>query len=245
MQQVLIVDADRVAARMLGSILAELSLESMIVGSARAALEALQTTTFDLALLETQLPDGAGCELALELRARRYRGLMVFVSAQASLAELLRGYAVGADDYIVKPYDPAIMLAKLTVLVRRWAAMDAQPLGARLRVGDAALDLGTLTYTSAVAPSVVVTPTELRLLECLMRNPEVVISRETLLERGWGQASDVDSNTVDVYIRRLRQKLEVDPCQPTYLQTVRGLGYVFRPPSMSLPGETVAALLAA
>jgi DNA-binding response OmpR family regulator len=96
-----------------------------------------------------------------------------------------------------------------------------------LRVGDAELDLRTLTYRSAITPPTVLTPTESRLLECLMRNVQIVISRETLIERVWGEDFMGETNRVDVYIRRLRSKIEGHANRGRYLHTVRGAGYAF------------------
>jgi DNA-binding response OmpR family regulator len=113
-------------------------------------------------------------------------------------------------------------------VLRRANQADQQPLGSVLRVDDAELSLGELTYRSAVTPPVILTPTEMRLLEVLMRNSWIVIGRETLIERVWGYDFVGDTNRVDVYIRRVRRKIEPDPQQPRYLHTVRGIGYVFR-----------------
>lgn len=229
MARALVVDPDRFGANVFRCILDELGLDATLVGTAREALDVFRPDAFDFIVLEAKLPDRDGIEFAVELRGRRYHGPLVFISAKAELRDLLRGYAAGADDYIVKPYEPAEIVAKVGAIMRRCSAADAQPLGARVRVGDAELNVGTLTYSSPAAGSAQLSATELRILECLMRNPAVVIGRDTLIERVWGYDFEGESNRVDVYIRRVRRKIEPDPERPCYLHTVRGLGYVFRP----------------
>lgn len=250
MAQALIVEPDRMAAQMLGCVLAETGLAIQIVGTARAALDAARAQDIHVITLEAELPDRDGVDLALELRGRRYRGPLVFITARDTLPDLLRGYGAGADDYVAKPYEPAALIARLQALLRRCASSDAQPLGERIRVDDAELAVNELTFRSATTDTVALTPTELRLLECLMRNPEVVIGRETLIERVWGYDYEGDINRVDACVARLRRKIEAEPEQPRYLHTVRGFGYVFRPERArrvaenALPRPASAALLA-
>ena len=102
-------------------------------------------------------------------------------------------------------------------------------MGTLLRVDDAELSIAELSYSSALVERVVLTPTEMRILECLMRNARIVISRERLIERVWGYDLEGDTNRLDVYIRRVRRKIETNTAQPKYLQTIRGVGFVFRP----------------
>jgi two-component system response regulator RegX3 len=97
-----------------------------------------------------------------------------------------------------------------------------------VEVGDTALDVGQLQFTALGRRSALLTPTEMKILECLMRNANAVISRETLIERTWGYDYEGGSNRVDVYIRRLRKKIEEVPDDPLFIHTVRGLGYVYR-----------------
>jgi DNA-binding response OmpR family regulator len=115
-----------------------------------------------------------------------------------------------------------------------------------LRAGDAELSIGNLTYSSSTVSPTLLTPTEMRILECLMRNHRIIISRETLIERVWGYEFIGDTNRVDVYIRRVRRKIEPDPATPRYLHTVRGIGYVFRVDSdeNAAPDEGGGALTA-
>jgi DNA-binding response OmpR family regulator len=120
------------------------------------------------------------------------------------------------------------LVARIQSVIRRFRLARPQPHGTILRVGDAELSLNTLRYSSRVTPSVELTPTELRILECLMREAERIVSREKLMDEIWGLDGVDDTNRVDVYMRRLRRKIERDPTNPEYLLTLRGSGYVFR-----------------
>jgi DNA-binding response OmpR family regulator len=128
----------------------------------------------------------------------------------------------------VKPFEPLEVIARINSAVRRHEKNDQLVFGTVVRVDDAELLIGELTYNSSVVSGVLMTPTEMQILECLMRNSRIVLSRETLIERVWGYDFAGETNRVDVYIHRLRHKIEADPAQPRYLHTVRGLGYVFR-----------------
>src|SRR5262249_48213867 len=112
-----------------------------------------------------------------------------------------------------------------------YRSADYQALGTLLKVGDAELAIGALTFRVAGRQPAALTPTEMRLLECLMRNQGLAISREILIERTWGHDLVGESNRVDVYIRRLRKKVERDAAAPEYIHTVKGVGYTFRPPA--------------
>jgi len=182
----------------------------------------------DAILLEILLHEGDGFALCEALRARGYRGAIVFLSRRQDLADRLRAFEAGADDFVGWPAEPAELLARLEVAVRRAKAFDAQPLGTRVIVGDFTLDLSAGTLVMPGKPAIRLTPVELRLLECLMRNAGLTLRRETLIERVWGYDYGGD-NRLEVYIRRLRRKIEPDPDHPCYLRTVRGIGYVFGP----------------
>jgi two-component system, OmpR family, response regulator RegX3 len=227
-QRIVIVEDDVVAAKVLRFILEDEGYEALAVHRASQAFAAVLGQETHLALLDVELPDLSGFALCQELRARRYHGPLVFLSGRAQLADKLEGFRLGADDYLVKPYEPLELVARLQSVLRRCHSADRQALGALIRVEDAELALGELTYTSAAVGATLLTPTELRILELLMRNSQIVIRRETIIERVWGYDFEGDDNRIDVYMRRLRRKIERDPTRPAYLHTVRGLGYVFR-----------------
>ena len=135
---------------------------------------------------------------------------------------------MGADDYIAKPFDPTELLARVGAVLRRArpsAPSDTQPV---LRLGEVELDAARLKVRTASGREADLTPTETKLLHCLMRNAGRVLTRDALINQVWDYDYDGNNNTVDVYIRRLRQKVEPDPNDPRYIRTVRGAGYVFQ-----------------
>lgn len=226
--RVVVVEDDLFAAKIISFVLRDKGYDVTTVSSGRQSYDEIVGRETDLVLLDVNLPDCNGFDLCTELRSRRYKGPVIFLTGQCDLTSKIEGFKVGADDYLVKPYEPAELAARADSVVRRYHSADQQALGTVVVVGDSELSMSTFTYSSAIVPPVVLAPTEVRLLECLMRNSGVVLSRGTLIDRTWGYDFVGDTNRVDVYIRRLRNKIESNPAEPTYLQTVRGLGYVFR-----------------
>jgi DNA-binding response OmpR family regulator len=212
---------------MVRAVLADENYQVETVRTGGEAIAQVRGHDTALVLLEKHLPDLDGFTLLGELRARRYAGPVMFVSSVANVEVIAAAFHHGADDYLVKPFEPIELLARITAIIRRRYDRNQLALGSMLRVGDAELDLRTLTYRSAITPPTVLTPTESRLLECLMRNVQIVISRETLIERVWGEDFTGETNRVDVYIRRLRSKIEGHANRGRYLHTVRGAGYAF------------------
>jgi two-component system, OmpR family, response regulator RegX3 len=236
-QRIVVVEDDPLTLKVLVHVLTD---EGYTVDSAHTGAEALakiagRETT--LALLDVQLPDISGFTLIGQLRAQHYDGPVIFLTGQSGLDAKLEGFRQGTDDYITKPFEPLELLARVASVIRRYMVEDRQSLGTLIHVDDAELDLGSLTYRSAAVAPTLLAPTEMRVLECLMRSPFITISRDTLIERVWGFDFYGDTNRVDVYIRRVRHRIERDPAQPQYLHTVRGVGYVFRP---NPPGDNSA-----
>jgi two-component system, OmpR family, response regulator RegX3 len=234
--RVVIVEDEVFAAKVVTYVLTEAGYNVSTVSSGRQAFPEIVGRETDLVLLDVNLPQINGYQICSELRARRYNGPVIFISGNADVTSKVEGFHVGADDYIVKPYEPSELIARVESVIRRYKSNDQQALGSVVRVGDAELSISTFKYSSSCTLPIELAPTEMRLLECLMRNSGIVLSRETLIERIWGYDFVGDSNRVDVYIRRLRSKVEPDATNPTYIRTVRGMGYVFR------AAETAAAV---
>jgi DNA-binding response OmpR family regulator len=226
--RIVIADNDALMARVMRFVLEGEGHEVVTVSRATDVFPEVLGRETALVMLDVDLPDASGFAVCKELRGRRFNGPIVFVTARGDLSDKLEGFRIGADDYLVKPFEPLELVARVEVAVRRFKNADRQSLGAILQVDDAELSIGELTYRSDAVEPTLLTPTEMRLLECLMRNSRLVISRDTLIERVWGFDYLGDTNRVDVYIRRVRHKIERDPTDPQYLHTVRGLGYVFR-----------------
>lgn len=181
----------------------------------------------DLIVLDVMMPRLNGYEVLRELRARGLRTPVLVLSAKGMERDKVLGLDLGADDYVVKPFGVAELMARVKAVLRRRWGDD----GEVVRFGDVAVNLGTRAVTRTEAP-VDLTAQEFRLLAHLVSNPGRTFSREELLSGAWGIDYEGTPRTVDTFVRQLRQKLEPDPEEPRFILTVRGLGYRFeRPPA--------------
>ncbi len=226
--RILVVDDDSLRCKMLSFVLVDAGYEASILGDCRTVNHYLQQNTVDLILLDLSLPFGGGLGLCAQLRRDHGDIPVILISERVGTTDLVRGFNQGADDYITRPYEPAELLARAQAVLRRYRLIERHLFGALVKVGETSLDLGRLSFTAASGHSVIVTPTEMRILECLMRSANAVISREKLIVETWGYDSDSADNRVDVYIRRLRRKIESHPKDRHLIRTVRGIGYVFQ-----------------
>jgi DNA-binding response OmpR family regulator len=228
-QRIVVVENDSFTLRVLGFVLADEGYHIDIAHTGAEAMTQIVGRETALALLGTQLPDIDSCDLLRALRFSHFAGPVILISDHADLEHKLESFRAGADDFLQKPFEPLELLARIEAVIRRFRVGDRQTLDTIIRVNDSELNLGTLSYSSNAVAATFLAPTEMRVLECLMRNAQAVISREALIERVWGYEFYGDTNRVDVYIRRVRRRIEANPERPLYLHTVRGLGYVFRP----------------
>ncbi len=226
---VLVVDPDIVGSRFLHFVFQAGRSDNLhLVSSGRDALTHIATSDVGLVIMELSLPDITGVDLCQRLRKRHFHGPIIAVSENSSVNNRIEVLDAGADDVMSKPIDPSEFLARIAAVTSRYQQDDQHPIGRSLRVGDAEICVKDMRLTIGGRPPVRLTPTEMRLMECLMGNADVAISRNTLINRTWGFDLYGDSNRLDVYIRRLRQKIERDPASPEYLVTVRSVGYAFR-----------------
>ena len=195
---------------------------AMTVREARAQLAA---QAYDLLLLDQTLPDGSGLALCEEVRAGGNAVPIIFLTAMDEEIQVIRALDAGGDDYITKPFKLGELCSRIRAQLRRSGMLrqQEQEPGAegtvRIEGGRAYREEEPLELTA----------TELRLLACFLRNRGQVLMREQLLAALWDEdANFVDDNTLSVYIRRLREKVERDPSAPQHLRTVRGLGYEWR-----------------
>ncbi len=184
-------------------------------------------------MLEVNLPDMSGLKLCEELRARQYNGVIVFVAEQSGKRVKVRAFNAGADDFIEKPYDLEEVWLRLEAAARRCGRGNDRPTEPVLTVGEAELSTRELTLRVPGRPEVQLTPTEMKMLEFLMRNSPNAVSREALAERTWGGHFIGDRHRIDVYIRRLREKIEPHSSAWEYLHTIRGVGYAFTAPGQA------------
>ena len=176
----------------------------------------------DLIVLDVMMPRLNGYEVLRELRSRGVRTPVLVLSAKGMERDKVLGLDLGADDYVVKPFGVAELVARVKAVLRRRWGED----GEVVRFGDVAVNLGTKQVTRARAP-VDLTAQEFRLLAHLVSNPGRTFSREELLSGAWGIDYEGTPRTVDTFVRQLRQKLEPDPEVPRHILTARGLGYRF------------------
>jgi two-component system, OmpR family, response regulator MprA len=194
------------------------------VGDGPAALRVQSEWNPELVLLDLGLPTLDGLEVCRRLR-HDTRVPILMVTARDAIDERVRGLDAGADDYLVKPFSLEELMARVRSAVRRARLREG---GRQLRAGDLVLDATARTVTRGDEP-IALTRREFDLLECLMRHPDQVLDRATLLADVWGYDFLGGSNVVDVYVRYVRAKVE-RPDRPRLIETVRGIGYALRPP---------------
>ncbi len=193
------------------------------VGTGPDAIDAALNATFDAVVLDVMLPGCDGIAVVRQLRDRQDRTPVLMLTARDASADVVRALDAGADDYLAKPFAFPVLLARLRALARRAPI----PRGMMLEVADLTLDPITRTVRRAGAV-VRLTRTEYNILECLLREAGRVVRREYLVDRVWGEAREVENNTLDAFIMSLRHKLEAG-ARPRLIHTIRGVGYAVRP----------------
>jgi DNA-binding response OmpR family regulator len=181
-----------------------------------------------LFLLDIMVPGRDGLELCRQIRQMPTLAMVpvIFVTAKSSEADRVLGLELGADDYIPKPFSPRELVARVKAVLRRFE----RPLSpAPVRAGEIEIDPGAMILTVRGKP-VTTTATEFRLLDHFARHIGRVFTRDQLLDSVWRDTSYVTPRSVDVYVRRIREKIEPDPENPRYIKTVRGAGYRFEVP---------------
>jgi DNA-binding response OmpR family regulator len=179
---------------------------------------------YDLIILDVLLPAKDGFEVCRDLRRRRIHTPILLLTARDSVDDRVEGLDCGADDYLVKPFAMRELLARLRALLRR--QQPYQP--GRLEMGSLVVDPSTHTALRAGQP-IELTPKEFALLEFLLRHPNQVVTRQLIEQHIWNYDFECESNVIDVYVRRLRRKID-DPFPVKLLTTVRGIGYRLTPP---------------
>jgi DNA-binding response OmpR family regulator len=219
---ILVVEDELPMARMLRQGLEEQNHTVTVAADGSEALEATKATTFDAIVLDVMLPVVNGFTVTQRVRESGSHVPIIMLTARDAPEDIVKGLDAGADDYLVKPFALKVLLARLRALSRR-AANPSIPV---LQVEDLTLD-PTSREVSRGGVLVSLTATEFRVLEHLMRRAGRVASRASIIEAVWGFEQDVESNTVDTYIKILRDKMDADP-NSRLIHTVRGYGYVLR-----------------
>jgi DNA-binding response OmpR family regulator len=197
----------------------------------RGAIDLCRRERPDLILLDIMLPDSDGLDICKGIRAHPELAHIpvIFLTARASETDRIVGLELGANDYIVKPFFIRELIARIKIQFRGTGAPSRV-----LKAGNLELDRSSCRVRLG-GNELALTATEFRLLEFLMSRPGVVFSREQLLDSVWGHDRAVTDRTVDVYILRLRQKIEPDPASPSLIRSVRGFGYSFDQSSTEVP----------
>lgn len=198
----------------------------------KGAIELCRRERPDLIILDIMLPDSDGLEICKAIRAHPELGAIpvIFLTARASETDRIVGLELGANDYIVKPFFVRELIARIKIHFR-----GQPPVSKLLKSGDLELDRARCRV-ELIGKEISLTATEFRLLEFLMSRPGVVFSREQLLDAVWGHDRAVTDRTVDVYILRLRQKIEAEG-SPAFIRSVRGFGYSFNSEATAIAAE--------
>lgn len=223
MAKILVVDDERVLVKGIKFNLENEGYQVQVGYDGEEAVELAREGSFDLIILDLMMPKIDGLQACM--RIREFSNVpVIMLTARSEDTDKIIGFECGADDYITKPFNILELKARVRALLRRSGASVQKQSGGRLEVGHIVLDTGE---RSARKDGVLVelTAKEFDLMELLMRNPGRVYSRENLLNVVWGYEYIGDFRTVDVHIRRLREKLELDPANPEYIRTKWGVGY--------------------
>ena len=221
---ILVVDDDHKTTTLIGTYLEKDGFRVVFAHDGRAALDAARRHSPALVILDLMLPHTDGWEVCRELCAGGSAPVLVLTAREDELDRVL-AFTLGADDYVVKPFSPRELVARVKAILRRVGTGRAAP-GGRLGRGDLVLDPDKRTVTRAGRP-VALTPSEYKLLHALMAAPGRVFLREELLNRLYPVGDPVIDRVIDVHIGKLRQKIEPDPARPQFVLTVRGVGYQF------------------
>ena len=222
--RVLVVDDDPALAEMLTIVLRGEGFDTAVVGDGTRALPAVRDLRPDVVLLDLMLPGMNGIDVCRAIRTES--GVpIVMLTAKTDTVDIVLGLESGADDYVVKPFKPKELVARIRARVRR---TDAEP-AEQLSIGDVTIDVPAHQVARDGEP-IALTPLEFDLLVALARKPRQVFTREVLLEQVWGYRHAADTRLVNVHVQRLRSKVERDPEHPEVVLTVRGVGYKAGPP---------------
>ena len=228
-ERILIVEDERAVARGLEYALKAEGFEVFWAKSGTEALELTRREQPDLITLDLRLPDLNGYDVCRALRSQNHRQPILMLTAKDEELDKVLGLELGADDYMVKPYGLRELVSRIRAMLRRAYGDLAAPSENEIKRFDGLEIDMTRLEVRRNGDAIDLTPTEFRLLRYLSGRQNVPVSRSSLVEAVWGYVSDVNSDrTVDVHIRHLRQKIELDPANPTRIVTVRGIGYKFQ-----------------
>jgi two-component system response regulator MtrA len=217
--RVLVVDDDAALAEMLGIVLRGEGFDPVFCADGNTAVDAFRASKPDVVLLDLMLPGRDGIDVCRAIRAESGTPI-VMLTAKSDTIDVVVGLESGADDYIVKPFKPKELVARIRARIRRTDDIGSQVLS----INDLTIDINGHTVRRG-SEVLALTPLEFDLLACLAKRPGQVFTREALLQEVWGYRHAADTRLVNVHVQRLRAKIERDPEAPEIVLTVRGVGY--------------------
>ncbi len=220
--RILVVEDEKKTAAFLAKGLREAGFDVDVAVDGETGFELAHATKFDLLIVDIMLPHKDGWELVAELRRDRVRTPILFLTARDSVQDRVKGLELGADDYLVKPFAFAELLARVRSILRRAPQREAE----HLQIADLEIDMRRHKATRSGVP-LNLTPKEFLLLAYLVRSAGEVVSRADIAEQVWDIGFKTDTNVVDVVVRRLRAKVD-DPFKTKLIDTIRGVGYVLK-----------------
>ena len=225
MTKILIVEDESSFSEAISFLLGKEGYESAVAENGRIALDLFKSNDFDLVLLDLMIPEVSGIDVCRTIRTTSSVPI-IMLTAKDSEVDKVVGLELGADDYVTKPYSSRELVARIKAVLRRGVPDDGASASNSGIHSVAGIRMDIERHQVTVNGNLIPLPLkEFELLEFLLRNEGRVLTRGQLIDRVWGSDYVGDTKTLDVHIKRLRAKIEIDPANPVYIQTVRGLGY--------------------
>lgn len=225
MEAILVVEDDQSARKFIRITLQKAGFKVLEAGDGEEALELFERRTPRVALLDIGLPGMDGFQLCQTMRQRREDLAILMITGRADDADKVSGLELGADDYVVKPFGPDVLVARIKAVLRRCTRRNGAP--EVLTLGDLRMDLLTMKVFKR-GREIDLTPKEFALLATFLRHPGEVLTRDRLRREIWGENHFGSAKALDVFICKLREKLEDDPAHPSHFRTEWGVGFICR-----------------
>jgi two-component system response regulator RegX3 len=223
MSRILVVEDEETLSEAIAFLLSKEGFEVSVAATGPEAIAEFDKNGADLILLDLMIPGLSGTEVCRQIRTKSAVPIIMLTAKDSEIDKVV-GLEIGADDYVTKPYSSRELIARIRAVLRRGELSDITDSSGPLEVGPVRLDVDRHIITVNGTP-VALPLKEFELLEFLMRNSGRVLTRMQLIDRVWGSDYVGDTKTLDVHIKRLRAKIEIDPANPELIQTVRGMGY--------------------
>ena len=225
MARILVIEDESSFSEAISFLLRKEGFEVGVAETGQAGLEEYERHGADLILLDLMLPGLSGTEVCRQIRTKSQVPIIMLTAKDAEIDKVV-GLELGADDYVTKPYSSRELIARINAVLRPAQNPETEIENGIITIGSIRLDIDR-HQMSVNGVAVALPLKEFELLEFLMRNSGRVLTRSQLIDRVWGSDYFGDTKTLDVHIKRLRAKIEVEPANPIFIQTVRGLGYKF------------------